>query len=98
MFGWIKRFFVKEEVVVETEVVKETVVETVAETVPDSALDDSKPKAKKPRKKVTPKSTLEGMTKLELDIFARENLGLNLDRRKTKAIMIEQIQKAEKEK
>ena len=35
----------------------------------------------------------EAMTKKELDIWAEENLGMALDRRKTKSAMIEEIQK-----
>ena len=34
----------------------------------------------------------ESMTKKELDIWAEENLGLSLDRRKTKSAMIEEIE------
>ena len=33
----------------------------------------------------------DAMTKLEIDIYARQNLSLNLDRRRTKDHMIEQI-------
>ena len=35
----------------------------------------------------------EAMTKKELDIWAEENLGMALDRRKTKSAMIEEIEK-----
>ena len=40
----------------------------------------------------------ESMTKLEIDIFARDNLGLKLDRRKKKEFMIEQVENKLKEK
>ena len=33
------------------------------------------------------------MTKKELDVWAEENLGMSLDRRKTKSAMIEEIEK-----
>lgn len=97
MFGWITRWFGfgKEEVVAAVEV-----KEAVTESVPDSALEVSKPKkakVTKPKKQVTPRTKLEGMTKIRLEEFARNTLNLELDRRKTKTFMIEQIQKAEKE-
>ena len=35
----------------------------------------------------------DNMTKLEIDIWARNNLGIDLDRRRTKKYMIDQIHK-----
>ena len=35
--------------------------------------------------------TFEGMTKLEIDIWARKELGVNIDRRRTREYMIEEI-------
>lgn len=35
----------------------------------------------------------DNMTKLEIDIWARNNLGIDLDRRRTKDYMIDQIHK-----
>ena len=36
---------------------------------------------------------LASMTKKEIDIWADENIGIQLDRRHTKATMIEELQK-----
>lgn len=40
---------------------------------------------------VPPRTDLEAMTKKELDIFAKEEYGIDLDGRKTKAKMIDQL-------
>lgn len=42
-----------------------------------------------PARDVSP--ALEKMTKAQLDVYAKDNLGLKLDRRKKKDFMIEQI-------
>jgi hypothetical protein len=55
-------------------------------------------KKKAAPKKATKSVDLSAMTKTELDIYARNELDLKLDRRKTKDFMIEQIENHIKEK
>ena len=67
-----------------TEVI--TTTEVVVETKPEVVIreaEKSVPLASRP--------DFDSMTKKELDEWAEENLGLALDRRKTKASMIEEI-------
>ena len=67
-----------------TEVI--TTTEVVVETKPEVVIQEAEksvPLASRP--------DFESMTKKELDEWAEENLGLALDRRKTKASMIEEI-------
>jgi hypothetical protein len=106
MFGWIKKLFSGKSVDNDVTVVETSVQElpTKPETVsePSKAPKAKKPAAKKkaaPKKKTTqPSIDLESMTKTDLDIYARKELGLKLSKSKTKAYMIEQIQKHIKEK
>lgn len=75
--------------------------EVAQEVQPEPVVEQKvaqKPKKKAAPKKKQPTVDFEAMTKLELDIYARDNLGLKIDRRKTKAYMIEQIENKLKEK
>ena len=74
------------------EKVKDAVVETVTpitvEKTETSLIIDTKN-----NKKVETNPDFETMTKKEIDIWADENLGVQLDRRNTKATMIEELKK-----
>ena len=74
------------------EKVKDAVVETVAPITVDMTAASIVVETKNDKKgKTTPDFT--SMTKKEIDLWADENLGIQLDRRYTKATMIEELQK-----
>ena len=79
MFNWVKSLFTKETTVEEVKAV---------EPAPIAAPQHFHVERRKVEKN-TP--DFESMTKLEIDVYARQNLKLNLDRRRTKEHMIEQI-------
>jgi hypothetical protein len=91
MFSWIKSLFGFGKVDVEvsqTEVVAEApVVEPVVEK--------PAPAKSKPKKEKLPK--FDDMTKAQIDEWAAER-GIDLDRRKTKKVMIETLKQKLKEK
>ena len=92
MFKWIKNTLTGNKKASKSEPVEPIVVDE--EIVPKSKAT-SKPKASAKKKKVTvwvdDSEGFAKMTKLELDIYAREK-GFKLDRRKTKAHMIKDLQ------
>ena len=88
MLNWIKSLFVKKiDVKVEDK--------PKASPKPTEFHIDRANMAKKKTKSLPDFNT---MTKVELDEWAKKNLGLKLDRRKKKDYMIEQIQTKLKEK
>lgn len=109
MFGWIKSLFGIEKKVAEsvTEALKveQEVAQPVVEEPAPVAEKPKKAPAKKkaaPKKKATKKksdsSKYEAMTKTELTIYAKNELGLDISRNRTKAYIIERILNHEKEK
>ena len=96
MFGWIKSLF---GIGKEVEVQEIQVVE-VAEPVkqPEPVVEEVKAK---PKKKAAPKPKqpdFNSMTKAELETWAKETLGLEVDRRRKKDFIIDAIKTKLKEK
>lgn len=99
MFSWIKKMFGFETKKQETKIkAPAPQSKKVSVTLPDSGFKNEKESVTRKENVTYSRSKLEGMTKGQLDEFAKERLGLALDRRKSKKFMIEQIQKAQKEK
>ena len=100
MFGWIKGLFgIGDELEqrIADAVQAELNVEAELEQQP---VEKAKPK-KVAKKKKQPKKdmpNLDGMTKTELDKYARKELGIRLDKRRKRDFMIEQIENHIKEK
>lgn len=89
MFGWIKSLFGIKEV--------EKAVEAIQ---PEPVVKEVKPK-KPAKKKAAPKTVtpnFEGMTKVRLEAWAKENLNFDVDRRHKKDYIIEAIKTKLKEK
>ena len=95
MFGWIKSLFGFGKVEVQ-----EPQVEKVAEVVKQPEPVAEKPKPA-PKKKAEPKPKqpdFNKMTKAQLETWAKENLGIDVDRRRKKDFIIETIKTKLKEK
>lgn len=73
---------------------KDSTVETVVKTE-TLTVKPKKPTTQKPKNRETRKS-LDKMTKVQIDDLAVERFGIDLDRRKTKADMIEQFMAAQR--
>lgn len=97
MFGWLKKIFSGQWVDDATEVlaasqgyVAPTLDEPEVPAVKSEVVEEA-PKPKKPRaKKKKVDVDLEAMSKLEIEMWAREK-GLKVDKRKTKATMIKEV-------
>ncbi len=74
------------------EKVKDAVVETVAPITIDK-METSLIVDTKNDKKVSDTVDFESMTKKQIDVWADENLGVQLDRRRTKTDMIKELKK-----
>jgi len=75
-----------------TEKVEDAVIETVTPITVDMTTESIKVETKN-NKKIKTIPDFTSMTKKEIDIWADENIGIQLDRRHTKATMIEELQK-----
>lgn len=80
---WFKSLFRSAESKAPQPVVEEKVEQVVTEKVEEITVEEI---------------DFNGMTKMELDIYARKELGIHLDRRRRKDYMIEQIKTHLKEK
>lgn len=106
MFNWIKRLLgLSEHNVTETSTVIVDAPEPAVTKQPTKpAVEQAKPIAKTESKqkplqpKKETKATLGKLTKTQIDALAVEKLGVNLDRRKTKDVMIDEFLKAQKAK
>jgi predicted RNA-binding protein with RPS1 domain len=96
MFGWIKSLFgIGKEVEVQ-----EVQAKTVAITESNQKALPQKPKPA-PKKKAEPKPKqpdFNKMTKAELETWAKENIGIDVDKRRKKDFIIETIKTKLKEK
>ena len=81
MFKWIKSLFVSETVLEENNALQ---AKDIVSTTPLTA-------EKQVQEALSPYPEFEAMTKLDIDIWARTNINLNIDRRRTKQKMIEEI-------
>jgi len=75
-----------------TEKVEDAVIETVTPITVDMTTESIVVETKN-NKKIKTIPDFTSMTKKEIDIWADENIGIQLDRRHTKATMIEELQK-----
>jgi len=75
-----------------TEKVEDAVIETVTPITVDMTTESIVVETKN-NKKIETIPDFTSMTKKEIDIWADENIGIQLDRRHTKATMIEELQK-----
>ena len=75
-----------------TEKVEDAVIETVTPITVDMTTESIVVETKN-NKKIETTPDFTSMTKKEIDIWADENIGIQLDRRHTKATMIEELQK-----
>lgn len=100
MFGWIKRFFgIGDELeqriadAVQAELNNEVEVE-------QQPVEEAKPKKVAKKKKQPKKDTpdFESMTKAQLEAWAKEHIGIDVDRRRKKDFIIETIKTKLKEK
>ena len=86
---------IKDEVIIKkaiAEKVEDAVIETVAPITVDMTTESIVVETKN-NKKIETTPDFTSMTKKEIDIWADENIGIQLDRRHTKASMIEELQK-----
>jgi len=86
---------IKDEVIIKkavTEKVEDAVIETVTPITVDMTTESIVVETKN-NKKIETIPDFTSMTKKEIDIWADENIGIQLDRRHTKATMIEELQK-----
>ena len=86
---------IKDEVIIKkavTEKVEDAVIETVTPITVDMTTESIVVETKN-NKKIKTIPDFTSMTKKEIDIWADENIGIQLDRRHTKATMIEELQK-----
>ncbi|MDA8882907.1 hypothetical protein N9I00_00710 [bacterium] len=74
------------------EKVEDAVIETVTPITVDMTTESIVVETKN-NKKIETTPNFTSMTKKEIDIWADENIGIQLDRRHTKASMIEELQK-----
>ena len=74
------------------EKVEDAVIETVTPITVDMTTESIVVETKN-NKKIKTIPDFTSMTKKEIDIWADENIGIQLDRRHTKATMIEELQK-----
>lgn len=100
MFGWIKRLFgIGDELelriadAVQAELNNEVEVE-------QQPVEEAKPKKVAKKKKQPKKDTpdFESMTKAQLEAWAKEHIGIDVDRRRKKDFIIETIKTKLKEK
>jgi hypothetical protein len=85
MFKWIKSLFASESVSVEVEAPQP------APIVAPQHFHVDRANATKVKKSGVELPDFDAMTKLDIDIYARDKLKLKLDRRRTKENMIEEI-------
>ena len=86
---------IKDEVIIKkavAEKVEDAVIETVTPITVDMTAESIVVETKN-NKKIETTPDFTSMTKKEIDIWADENIGIQLDRRHTKASMIEELQK-----
>ena len=86
---------IKDEVIIKkavAEKVEDAVIETVTPITVDMTTESIVVETKN-NKKIETTPNFTSMTKKEIDIWADENIGIQLDRRHTKASMIEELQK-----
>lgn len=83
--SWIRRLFSKKVF----DDVNKHLDEEKEEEMAKKPKSPKKPKVEKQVEKNLP--TFEGLTKLEIDIWARKELGINIDRRRARDYMIEEI-------
>jgi len=101
MFNWIKKLFTRD---LSDNIINAVEPRAIVTEVKEFHVDRVSEEIKKPKKVTKPKSKkvetpdFTSMTKSELDEWAKKNLRLELDRRKKKDYMIEQIQTKLKEK
>lgn len=101
MFNWIKKLFTRD---LSDNIINAVEPRANVTEVKEFHVDRVSEEIKKPKKVTKPKSKkvetpdFTSMTKAELDEWAKKNLRLELDRRKKKDYMIEQIQTKLKEK
>lgn len=84
------------ELLVSSKNLKAKIEAASATSVPEPVKEEPKPKKKREQKNhfaAKPETPdFESMTKEKLEIWARENINVELDRRKTKKSLIEEIQ------
>lgn len=105
MFTWFKNLLGVEQpksVVSASPVIEEIktavgAVEVVETPAPAAAVEEKKVTAKKAATKHT-RAKLESLTKAAIDELAKAELGVDLDRRKTKESMIDEFLAAQKKK
>jgi hypothetical protein len=87
MFSWLRNLFSSAEPVVETPIAKPAPAKTQAK----------KPAAKPAAKKATvKKADLSKLTKDKLEAFAKENFKVDIDKRKKKADLVDEVFKLSK--
>ena len=103
MFNWVKKLFGTESAVQDKYHAAETVVAPETKKVAPPPTPKAKPAAKKtaPKKAETKtakhtKASLGKLTKVQIDELAKSDLGVDLDRRKTKDDMIKDFLAAQK--
>jgi len=88
MFSWLRNLFSSAEPVVET---------PIAKPVPVKTTQAKKPAAKPAAKKATvKKADLSKLTKDKLEAFAKENFKVDIDKRKKKADLVDEVLKLSK--